>query len=285
MKVLKRICFLLLVCSIMFVYGFAYAEQFKIAIMQEEKGAAQKYTPLVTYLAQKGVEVSFVGAQNYPAAAQMFADRKVDAMFSGSGVAGIMIIKNLGTPLVRPVGKDGHSTYWATIIAPKGSPKFTGNAVYFKNKKVVYTPLASSGEFYFRSIPNIKSANVTVQLAASHGAAIDTLSRGIADVAIVKNRLWEKMKNDYPNLVNVGEDTAENPDGTLIVSRKAEAGTISKVSNALLSLRDDTSPQAQAVREQLNIQGYIKTTTDDFKHTLEILKMAGVDKSFNFVFK
>jgi len=285
MKALKLMYAFLLICTITLANSYAAAEQFKIAIMQDEKGAAQKYTPLVTYLQNKGVEVSFVGAQNYPAAAQMFADRKVDAMFSGSGVAGTMIIKDLATPVVRPVSKEGHSTYWAVVLAPKGSPKFTGSAGYFKGKKVIFTALATSGEFYFHSIPDIKSVNATVQTAASHGAAIDALSKGVADVAIVKNRIWDKMKKDYPNLMAVGGDNGENPDSTLIVSRKAEAGTVSKVSKALLSLKDDMSPQAQAVREQLNIQGYIKTTTADFKHTLEVLKMAGVDKSFNFTFK
>jgi hypothetical protein len=50
-------------------------------------------------------------------------------------------------------------------------------------------------------------------------------------------------------------------------------------------LKDDNSPQAQSVRDQMNIQGHIKTTSADFKNTFELLKKAGVDQSFNFTFK
>jgi ABC-type phosphate/phosphonate transport system substrate-binding protein len=93
------------------------------------------------------------------------------------------------------------------------------------------------------------------------------------------------VRSKYPGLVKVGEDNEENPDGTLIVSRKAEAKTVSRVSAALLALGQDKSPIAKAVRDELGIKGYIKTTDADFKHTLELLKRAGVDSSFNFSFR
>lgn len=266
-------------------YSSAHADQFKIAIMQDERGAAAKYRQLETYLKNKGIEFSFVGATNYPAAANMFASGEVDAMFSGSGIAAIFLIKDLAEPLVRPVSKGGVSTYHATILARSGSPKFTGNAEYFKGKKVIFTPLASSGEIFYHSITGIESVKATTLKAASHGAAIEALSSGSADLAIVKNHVWNKHKSTYPNLMIVGEDTEENPDGTLIVSKKADAKIVSKVSAALIALDDDKSPEAQAARDELGIKAYIKTTTSDFKHTLELLKRAGVDKSFNFSFK
>ena len=97
--------------------------------------------------------------------------------------------------------------------------------------------------------------------------------------------MWNKLKGKYPNLMMVGEDDEENPDGTLIVSKKADAKIVSKVSAALLALKDDKSKEARAARDELGIQAYIKTTTSDFRHTLELLKKAGVDKSFNFSFK
>lgn len=262
----------------------AQAEQFKLVIMQDDKGAAQKYAPLATYLKTKGVDVALVGASDYVKAAQMFAAGEADGMFSGSGVAGIMLIKGLANPVVRPVGKDGNSTYWAVVIAPAGAAKFTGTADYFVGKKVMITSLASSGEIYFYSLPGAKAAKATLMKAASHGAAIDALSKGVADVAIVKNRVWDKEKSKYPSLAMVGEDKGANPDSTLIVSKKANTDTVKKVSNALLGLKGDSSAEASAARDSLNVTGYIVTTNDGFKHTLEILKKAGVDNSFQFAF-
>ena len=46
----------------------------------------------------------------------------------------------------------------------------------------------SSGEFYARSILGSKRKLLK---ASSHGMAIDALSRGKADIAIVKNRVWD----------------------------------------------------------------------------------------------
>lgn len=147
----------------------------------------------------------------------------------------------------------------------------------------MYCSLASSGEFYFHAIGGHKTAGAMMK-AASHGAAIDALSKGAADVAIVKNRVWDKMKSAYPNLELVGMDNEKNPDGTLIISKKVEQKIAEKVKSALLELKNDNSPEAKAVLDGLNVQGYIETTKGDFSHTISLLKQAGVDKSFNFSF-
>jgi len=262
----------------------ATASQFKIAIMQDQQGAAMKFKPLLDYLNKKGAEASFVSTADYPAAAQMFASGQVDAMFSGSGIAGSMIIKELAAPVARPVDKDGISTYWAVVIAPKGAAKFTGKADYFNNKKVVTTSLASAGEFFFRSLPGAATSSATIEKAVSHGAALAALDRGYADFAIVKNHIWEKNRDKYPNLAQVGEDKGENPDGTLIVSKKADPKAVAKVTAALLAIKDDGSADAQAVKNGLEIQGYVKTSEKDFAHTLPMLKRAGVTKAFAFAF-
>lgn len=260
------------------------ADPFRIAIMQDQQGAAQKFKPLIDYLGKKGIPASFVSARDYFSAASMFSAGKVDAMFSGSGIAGSMIIKELALPEVRPVAKNGESTYWAVILAPKGTPKFTDSTDYFKGKKVIFTNLASAGEFYFRSLPSTATAGATLLKAASHGAAIEALEKGEAEFAVVKNRVWDKVKGKYPNLEMVGEDNGQNPDGTLIVSKSTQRDLVEQVTNALLAVKDDPSPEAQAVKTSLEIQGYITTRLEDFAHTLKMLKSAGVTKDFKFTF-
>ncbi len=274
---------LLVALTICFTLGLASAEQLKIAIMQDKKGAAAKYKPLVPYLKTKGIDVSFVGTPNYTAAAKMFASGKVDAMFSGSGVAGSMIIKDVSYPIVRPLAKDGTSTYWAVVLAKKGSPKYTGSADYFKGKRVIYAALASSGEVYFHSIGGNKTASKMMK-AASHGAAIDALARGSADFAVVKNRVWDKMKSKYPDLAVVGNDTGENPNNSLIVAKSLDPALSGKVSSALIGLMQDGSQSASDVREKMKIMGFIKTTKQNFSHTLQLLDNAGVDSGFDFQF-
>jgi len=284
MKLRKFICVLGVALALIFTNGFAQASQFTIAIMQDDKDAAKRYKALEAYLAHKGIQLSFVETASYSSAAAMFATGKADAMFSGSAIAGIFIMKELAAPLVRPVAKDNISTYHAVVLGPKGSPKFSGGADYFKGKKVAFTALASSGEVYFNSIPDIKLAQANILKLGSHGACIDALSKGAVNIAIVKNRVWEKRKKEYPHIEVAGEDKEENPDNTLIASLRADAGIAFRVSAVLLELNKDISPEAKAARDSLDIKGFIKTTPADFKHTMELLRKAGVSKSFNFQF-
>jgi ABC-type phosphate/phosphonate transport system substrate-binding protein len=280
-KQLSIVSCLVCISLILLFSTYAHAD-FKIGIMQDKKGSAAKFRPLINYFAKNGINVSFVAARNYPHAAKMFSNRKIDGMFSGSGVAGCMIIKGLASPVVRPVNSEGWSTYWAVVLAPKGAARFTQNANYFQNKKVIFCSLASSGEFFYHSILNNEKINTTIMKASSHGAAIDALFRKVADIAIVKNRVWEKMKAAYPTIQRVGEDPGENPNGTFIVSKKTDLELVKKVTSIMLALEEDTSTEAKSVKEQLRISSYIKTDIDDFQSTIELLEKAGVDKSFDF---
>ncbi len=282
---MRRVMTYFFACGVLAVFshpGITCAEQFKIAIMQDQSGVSEKFKPLLSYLAKKGVEATFVPTQDYRSAAGMFVVGSADAMFSGSGVAGFMILKGIAVPSVRPVDKNGHSTYWAVVIARKGAPRFTGSADYFSGKKVIFTSLASSGDFYFHSLPGAEQVKATEIKAGSHGAALEALEKGEADIAIVKNRVWDATKDKYPNLALVGEDKGQNPDGTLIVSKKIPPTLEARIADALLALKEDTSAEAAASKQSLGIQGYIRTTLKDFDHTLSLIRKAGADKALSF---
>lgn len=262
--------------------SLAVGQEFKVAIMQAQRGTAQQFSSLDTYLQTRGVNIRFIGAPSYPAAASMFANGRVDGMFSGSGVAGAMILKDVAYPVLRPESQNGRSTYWALIVAPRDSPAYTGKADYFQRKRVICCSLASSGEFFFRSIPGIEKVNSTLLAAPSHGAALAGLNQGAADVAIVKNWVWDSLKKQYPKLAVVGTDHGENPDGTLIVSKKADPQIVKQFTSALLALQHASGVEAVAARNQMRIGNYIETSVDDFAHTIDLLKRAGVDHHFDF---
>lgn len=265
-----------------FLRSLAGAADITIALHQAQAGDARKYQPLLDYMGKKGLSVQFHAAQDYQAAAEMFSKGTVDAMFSGSGIAGIMMIKDVAYAVVRPIGQDGVSTYAAVIVASKGSPQFTGSTDYFNGKRVIFSSLASAGEIYFHSLG--KSKPKEIMKAANHGAALDTLARGLADIAIVKNHVWNKEKGKYPQLEAVYEDKGQNPDGPLIVSRKLNQAMVSKISSILLGLQDDTSAEATQAKDSLKIREFVKATDADFKHTMNMLKKAGVTKDFAFKF-
>ncbi len=258
------------------------AAQLRIAYTQDQKNIVKKYMPLMDYLAKKGIVPSYEEVKDYPAAATLFASGGVDAMFCGSGVAGAFMISELAVPLVRPVNTDGHSTYWAVVLAPKGAPLFAGSAEYFKGKKVAFTSLDSAGEFYFGSLPGAAPTDTIRIIAASPGDAIEALDKGQADIAIVKNRVWDSVQSRYPNLAKIGEDKGENSDGTLIVSVNMPISLRAKIAADLVAMQNDPSPEAQAAKKSMKIFGFIKTSDKDFEHTLTLLKNAGVTRSFLF---
>jgi len=258
----------------------AAAEELKIAITQAQAGDARKYQPLLDYLAKKGVPAKFISTQDYPSSAKLFSTGGVDAMFGGSGISGAMIMKKYADPLVRPVTNSGSSTYHGVIIAPKGAPAFAGDAAYFNGKRVIFAPLATAGEFYFRSLG--ASSPKEILKAANHGAAMDGIGRGVADVAVLKNHVWEAEKSKYPQLEKVGEDKGENPDGTLIVSRKLSAASAKNIADILLGIKTDTSAEAAAARDSLKIREFIPTTAADFAHTIELIEKSGVGDAFGF---
>lgn len=256
------------------------AAELRIGLTQAQAGEARKFQPLVEYLASKGVSASFVTAPDYRAAADLFASGKVDAMFGGSGVTGTLIIKELARPVLRPVSLDGVSTYAAVVIAPNGAPRFDGTARYFDGKRVIFAPIATAGEFFFRALGPSKAAGVLK--AASHGAALDALGRGQADVAIIKNHVWTKEKDKFPGLTQVGGDPGENPDTSLIVSTKLDPGTVKQLGNILLGVEKDAG--AAAVRDAMKIRGFVPTSEKEYAHTLDLLRKAGVTREFAFAF-
>jgi ABC-type phosphate/phosphonate transport system substrate-binding protein len=283
----KIMCIFNILCVIVFFCALTASNGhagFRFCLMQDQKGAAAKFRPLLNYLQEKGVNASFVAAKTYPQAAEMFADGKVDGMFSGSGIAGCMIIKGLAYPVVRPLKSAGWSTYWAVVLAPKGSPRFTQNAEYFDGKRVIFCALASSGEFFYEAVKGDTTIKTKTLKAASHGAAIDALDRGAADIAIVKNRVWDSVKGQHEGIDRVGEDPGENPNMALIVSKKADPKVVERISAILLGLNNDDSPKAEAVKKTLGITGFMETTVDDFNFTIPLLKRAGVDTAFDFSF-
>lgn len=257
-------------------------DAFKLAIMQAAKGDAAKYAPMVPYLKAKGIDLTIVSAGSYKDAATMFQKGGADGMFSGSGVAGTMIIKALARPVAKPIPKDGVSTYWAVVLAKKGSPAFDGKPEYFDKKKVLCCGLASSGEFFLNSVITGTSSKPEILKALNHQAAIQALDKGAADCAVVKNRIWDKEAANFPNLEKVGEDKGENPDNCLILANAVKPETEGKIVKALLDLEADTSEPAVKLKESLGVTKFVKAGKEDYEHNLILLKKAGVDEKFEF---
>lgn len=280
-----RLLAVLLLLIITAGQAMAADRELTVVIMQDDRGAAERYRSLKEYLGKKGIPIRFIAAPNYTAAATMFSQGNGDAMFSGSAVAGIMMLKELAYPLVRQTSNSGISTYSTVVVVKKDDAVAVGSLSDFNGKRVIFNALASAGELYFRSLPQATTKGAIQLSTTSHGAALDALARGAADLAIVKSLVWKNSKRNYPGLKLVKQEKEEYPDMTLMVSAKADPKAVEKLSRVLLALRSDKRPEARAVRKSLDIQGFIKTTRADFKDTFALLQRAGITRSSDFNFR
>ena len=87
---------------------------------------------------------------------------------------------------------------------------------------------------------------------------------------------YEALQQDYEISSSDIEDLNEI---TTSLSQELEDQNLV---NELLSIENDSSVDAKTARDGMKIRGYLETSVDDFKHTIPLLKRAGVDKSFDF---
>lgn len=72
--------------------GIFQAQDLRIAVVREGSGAAQNHQAILANLEKQGIKANLVEAPTYDAAAGMFSSGKVDAIFSGSGTAGSLLV-------------------------------------------------------------------------------------------------------------------------------------------------------------------------------------------------
>ncbi len=265
-------------------------DQITLAVMASEDAdrEAARYEVLRSYLkvgnpSLDGIRIEV--AKDYPHAVELFRSGKVDGMFAGSFVAATLIAKRLAVPVVRPLLMNGFSTYRALVIARRRTKPFTGIGD-FAGKRVAYTLLASSGEVYVRSLlpPGTQPGSLFTPVpAASHLRAVQAVERGEADYAVIKDLVFNRVA--FPDLEVVGMDPSANPNMTLILTPGAMKRFGKELRASLLYLEGDETIEAGDVRKEFLCSKFIPTTEDDFRHTYDLMKKAGIDpKTFDWRF-
>jgi len=252
---MKRIFQIVTLCMILSAAP-AFSQTIKIAVIQDKPTEGIRYWALRDYLKSKGLNVNIYSYGSYHFAAKNFHKGVVDIMFAGSAIAGSMIINELGYPVVRPISKEGWSTYSTVIIGPAGSSQIKGELAALKGKRIATCGLAASGEYFVRSHLGPESRPV---ITKSHSDALHKLKNGAADIAIIKNRVWDIVKKKYPGFEKIGEDKVEHPNSTLMASYNADKNIIKILKTVLLGVENDDSAEAIQLKKDMDIKGFILT--------------------------
>ncbi len=169
---------IIVVLTLLYV-PISYAD-IQVGIMPSQHGDAERIGILAEYISANGIKTSLLTPPSYSIAERMFTSGEITAMFSGSAVAGYLILNNIAEPAVRPITNAGYSTYWAVVITKKGSPPFSGTSDYFTGKRVAFTALASAGEVYYRSLPGATEARNVYRLQLTgHTFAVQAALRDV----------------------------------------------------------------------------------------------------------
>lgn len=240
-----------------------------------QPNTVKKFEILADYLTSKGLPVTVIPYGNGAAAVAMAEKGQLDLLVAGSGLGATLIAKGLASPLARPVDRLGRSTYWAVLVAPKGSKPFDGRAGYFNGKRIAFTIMASSGEFFYRATPGIADVKTTIREVATHQEAIELASKGEVDLAIVKNTAWLAARGKYPNLVEIGSDGGQNPNDTIVAGKTLTTAESGKLLTLLLGVGKDESDAAARLKEGLGVMDFTITTVNDFSHTFGLMRRAG----------
>jgi ABC-type phosphate/phosphonate transport system substrate-binding protein len=255
------------------------ARTLTIGVMHDSGDATRKYQLLANYISSNGIDSTVEIFHRYHNAVVSFNNKKLDALIAGSGVGAILLLKKMAYPLVRPVSIEGWSTYEAVILSHRGGKRFNGDPVFFDSKQVACTELASSGEFFIKSMGN---KTVSIVRAGSHLLAIRALNRGIVDIAVVKNRVWNSYKAMFPDLEQMGEALGSNPNMTLMISKNTNRKSVAKLKEILLGLGNDNGTAATKLKKMMKIEKFIPTEIDDFHYTLKLLNKSGITSDFSF---
>jgi ABC-type phosphate/phosphonate transport system substrate-binding protein len=266
------------------------AETLHLLVMSpvDPKQEEPKYEALGAYLRGANPllgDVKLRIAKNYPEAARLFAAGDVEGMFSGSFVAAVLIAKGIARPVARPVAVSGASTYRTTVVTTAGGAPFAG-LESLRGKRVAFCRLASAGDVFLRSLlaagetPQSVFTQVPVD---THQAALEAVSGGAADYAVVKSTVF--VPDRYPGLVGTAAEGGEHPDTTLIMPDEVYQKYGALVSRALLGLEGDASERGAALKRAFGCRGFVATSGADFVSTFLLLKKARVDpKTFDFSF-
>ncbi len=245
-----------------------------------------RYKPLEAYLTKKtGIKVNFNILTHYGDIIDYYLGMKLDGAFFGSLTAVLAYEKLEIEPILRQVNMDGTDTYHSYLFVRKDSG--IKGVKDLKGKVMAYVDKATLAGYVFpvaylrdNGVIDIKNYFSNYYFTGSHDAAIFAVLNGKADIAAVKNTIYDSLSKENPRidkeLVIIAEST-KVPSNGLSLNKYIDESIRIKVKETLLNMDKDT--EGKKVLQEFGAKKFIETTRDDFKGVFTILEKAGIDLS------
>lgn len=252
----------------------------KIGLLPEVNRIEQRrrYIAVADYLSKKiNIPVTIRFIDWYDNAQDELANKRINAVFSGSFLSALMIKGRIAIPLCRPVFNDGISTYSGVIAVRKDSG--INSFADMRGKSIVLVKDTSAGHFfplrYFKKqgVDDISEYFSSLSYVRGHDQALWSVFTREIDIACAKNRVFDSLSAKYPKFkqdLKVIWQSEEVPSNTLFLSSEVPAGVSQAVKNALLNMHNDK--EGTEALAFLGARRFIATEQDDFKSIIVLLK-------------
>jgi len=268
------------------ITGTTEARELKIGLIPELNVFKQveRYRPIGEYIYKKtDIKIKFTILSRYGNIIHRFHEKNLDGAFWGSFI-GAMAIKKLEIiPIARPVNLDGTSTYYGYILVRKDSN--IKNVSDMKGKVIAFVERTTTTGYifpkaYFREhgIKDLDKFFKEYYFTGSHDAAIYAVLNREADIACVKNTIYELLSSKDPRIKKELFIIARSPDvpsNTLGLKKDISRTVREKIKSTLLEMHKD--PEGQKVLKKFRALRFIETRKEDYLLIFDIAKKAGID--------
>ncbi len=270
-----------------FAQGNWKTDQITIALIPEKNKSDQlrRYRHISSYLAENLDIHIRLDLVPYDRLTETLKTGKAQAGFFGS-FGYVITDYQIGLiPLARPVWKNGTSTYAGYLIARKnGGIK---NIEDMKNKKIALVSKTTTAGYIFpkayllkNGVPSLESHFSKVVYTGNHENAAWTVFYGEADLAALKNHIYNELIKTYPKFAETIEVIAESekvPSNCFAVSSNMEPDLKDKMLALLLKMHQNKKGQKKL--SQFGAKKFIVTTGANYKSCYEMIKNAKIDLS------
>ena len=258
----------------------------KIGLIPEQdiRKMAARYEPLAEYLSKKlNMKVVLVYLDNYAEVCDKFIYKQLDAAFFGSFSYALTHVKAGTEPIARP-DYQGVSTYRGLIVAREDSD--IKNVSDMKGKRLALVHQATYAGYlyplyYFKEhgVDNPEAYFSKIIFVESHDKAIFAVLRGEADIAAMKDLVYQRVIRENPDLEKklvILSASESVPSNALCVNKNLDPVLKNKLKDALLNLNNDT--EAKPVLESLGgATKFVETRDEDYRHLYDIINALEID--------
>ena len=244
----------------------------------------QRFNGMASYLKSKvNIEVEFKILTRYGNIVSNFNELELDGAFFGSFVYTIARARLGVTPLVRPVNKNGSSTYHGLIFIRNDSglnsiEDMRGKTFAFVDKATTAGYLLPLYFFKNNGIDNYGLFFKKAYFTGTHEDAIYDVLNKDADVGAAKNTVFYRLAESDPRLTNELKIITRSPDvpeNGLAVRQDIDEKIKNRIKKTLLDMHLD--PEGKKALEILSAIMFIETTDSDYGPVYKYSNEIGLD--------